>query len=69
MRKYEVTEYDMNDYNDFENNLTPQRAIEILEYIDRGYLPDYNFTGTENDFEYHSLHCAMRMAMEYLSKK
>lgn len=69
MRKYEVTEYDMSDYDDFKNNLTPEHTITILEYIDRGYLPDYNFTGTEMDFEYHSLHCAMRMAIESLSKK
>ena len=67
MRQYTVTEYEQEDYDDFKRNLTSKKAIEFLERISRGYLPDYNFTGTENDYEYYCMHQAIHKAIGALS--
>ena len=69
MREYVVKEYDMQDYDDFRDNLTGDKAIELLERISRGYLPDYNFTGTEDDFDYYCLHQAIYKAIEALEER
>lgn len=69
MRQYTVTEYEQEDYDDFKRNLTSKKAIEFLERISRGYLPDYNFTGTENDFEYYCLHQAIYRAIDALQER
>lgn len=50
MRTYTVTEYEQEDYQNFKDNLTDEKAIEILGQISRGWLPDYNFSGDESDF-------------------
>ena len=49
MREYTVKEYDPEDYENFKTNLSNEQAIELLKRISRGYLPDYNFIGTEDD--------------------
>ena len=67
MRQYTVTEYEKEDYEDFKRNLTSEQAIELLERISRGYLPDYNFTGTENDYEYYCMHQAIYKAIGALA--
>ena len=64
-----VTEYEQEDYEDFKRNLTSEQTIELLERISRGYLPDYNFTGTENDFEYYCLHQAIYRAIDALQER
>ena len=69
MRTYTVTEYDKEDYEEFKNNLTDKRAIELLEQISRGWLPDYNFTGEEGDFENYCLHQAIYRAIEALEER
>ena len=67
MRQYTVTEYEQEDYEDFKRNLTSEQAVEILERISRGYLPDYNFTGTENDYKYYCMHQAIYKAIGALA--
>ena len=69
MRQYTVTEYEQEDYEDFKRNLTNEQAIQLLESISRGYLPDYSFTGTENDFEYYCLHQAIYRAIDALQER
>ena len=69
MRQYTVTEYEQEDYEYFERNLTNKKAIEFLERISRGYLPDYNFTGTEDDFDNYCLHQAIYKAIEALEER
>ena len=69
MRQYIVTEYEQEDYDDFKRNLTSKKAIEFLERISRGYLPDYNFPGTENDFDNYCLHKAIDKAIEALEER
>ena len=68
MRQYIVTEYEQEDYDDFKRNLTNEQAIQLLERISRGYLPDYNFPGTENDFDNYCLHKAIDKAIESLER-
>ena len=50
MRTYTVIEYEKEDYQNFKDNLTDEKAIDILERISRGWLPNYNFSGEESDF-------------------
>jgi hypothetical protein len=66
MRTYTVTEYDREDYDAVRENMTNDEAIRLLERIDRGWIPDYNFTGTEDDFENYKLHQALYKAMDAL---
>ena len=68
MKQYTVTEYELEDYEDFRDNLTDEKAIELLERISRGWLPDYNFTGTEDDFDNYCLHKAIDKAIEALER-
>lgn len=69
MRQYTVTEYEQEDYEDFKRNLTNEQTIEFLERIQRGYLPDYNFTGTESDFDYFKLHMAIQRGIAAIEKE
>lgn len=69
MRQYTVTEYEQEDYEDFKRNLTSEQAIALLERISRGYLPDYNFTGTEDDFDDYCLHQAIYKAIGALEER
>lgn len=69
MRKYTVTEYEDKDYEDFKNNLTNGQAIDILKCISNGWLPYYNFSGTESDFDNYCLHQAIYRAIEALQER
>ena len=69
MRQYTVTEYEDKDYQDFKDNLTDEHAIVLLERISRGWLPDYNFDGTESDFDNYCLHQAIYRAIDALQKR
>ena len=69
MRQYIVTEYEQEDYDDFKRNLTNEQAIQLLKRISRGYLPYYNFTGTEDDFDNYCLHKAIYKAIEALEER
>lgn len=68
MRTYTVTEYDMEDYDNYRNNLTTQDVINTLKRINRGYIGDYNYSGTEDDFDRFTLHEALYKAIEILEK-
>lgn len=69
MRQYTVTEYEDKDYQDFKDNLTDEHAIVLLERISHGWLPDYNFDGTESDFDNYCLHQAIYRAIDALQKR
>lgn len=56
MIEYTVREYDKQDYEIQEQEINEMSKDELSrEIIDiaRGWLPDYNYTGEENDFENH----------------
>lgn len=59
----------MQDYDNFRDTLTDREAITLLEQISRSWLPDYNFTGTENDFEKYCLHKAIDRAIDALEER
>ena len=69
MREYIVREYDKEDYDIGRDSMTITDAITRLESIDRGWLPDYNYTGNESDYEAYLNHVAMRKAIETLKDR
>lgn len=66
MKEYTVKKYEMKDYEKVSKEMTNEDAANLLEYIKRGYLPDYNYTGDETDFERYKLHIAMSKAIQAL---
>ena len=68
MREYTIREYDKEDYEEFINNLTNEETIALLDRISSGWLPDYNFSGSENDFENYRLHSAIYRAIEIIEE-
>ena len=68
MKTYTVTEYDQQDYDDYENKVTLTEIIDNLKYIKRGYIPDYNLTGEEDDFERFKLHVSLHKAIKILKE-
>lgn len=46
-----------------------EKAIDILERISRGWLPNYNFSGEESDFENYCLHQAIYRAQDALRER
>lgn len=69
MRKYTVVEYDKEDYDAAEDNMTLSEVANALAYVKRGYVGDYNFTGEEDDFERFKLHIAMGKAIDIIREK
>lgn len=69
MRQYTVTEYEVKDYQDFKNNLTDEHTIALLKRISRGWIPDCNFSGTEQDFQNYCLHLAIDRAIDALTER
>ena len=67
MREYVVKEYDFDDYMAVKDNLSKKELCDMLEYIKRGHISDYSFSGTEEDFENYKLHMAMYKAIDYIS--
>ena len=65
MKEYVIKKYDYEDYVAVEN-MSPDETINILEHIKRGYIPDYNFTGNEDDLERYKLHVAMNKAINII---
>lgn len=61
-----VKKYEHEDYVTLKDNMTPEEIIRILEYIKRGYIPDYNFTGDEEDIERFEMHTAMSKAINII---
>lgn len=68
MRKYTVTEYEQQDYDDYRNNITVDEVISNLKRINRGYIGDYDFTGEEDDFKRYKLHTSIYKAIELLEQ-
>lgn len=69
MKTYTITEYEMEDYENFENNLTKEEIINGLKNIARGWLPDYNFRGTEDDFYCFKNHAIINKAIKLLKRE
>ena len=67
MRTYTVTEYEMEDYDIFQDSLTKEDVMNGLRSIARGWLPDYNYTGTKDDFNYFKNHAIVNKAIELLA--
>ena len=66
MREYTVREYDQDDYDIGRDGMTIADTITRLERIKRGWIPDYNYTGKEDDYEAYLNHVAMRKAIDAL---
>lgn len=66
MREYTVREYDKDDYDIGRDSMTITDIIDHLERIKRGWIPDYNYTGEESDYEAYLDHMAMRKAIDVL---
>ena len=58
---YERQEYEV-------STMESEKLARLLEYIARGYIGDYNFIGTDEDFENHLLQMVMRRAIEIVKK-
>ena len=61
-----ITEYEMTDYDAFRESLTADDVVKALPTIARGWLPDYNYIGTEDDFEAFKNQMIMRKAVEII---
>jgi hypothetical protein len=67
MREYIVKEYDFQDYTAIKDSLSKKDLCEILSYVKKTYVPDSNFSGTEEDFENYKLQMAIYKAIDYIS--
>lgn len=66
MRTYTVNEYEQEDYSQARENMSGHEAALLLEKIDRGWIPGYDFTGTQQDFDNYRLHVALDKAIKAL---
>lgn len=69
MREYTVREYDMEDYDiqeDQVDEMSNQELADSIRGIARGWLPDYNFTGDESDFDNHKYQMIMSRVAKIL---
>lgn len=69
MRTYTVIEYEKEDYAIARDEMTMEEVINNLERINRGWIPDYGYSGTESDFENYKLHVALWKAIEMITEK
>lgn len=69
MKQYIVTEYEKEDYDKVREYMTNEEAINLLERIERNWIPDYNFNGDEGDFDDYKLHVVLYKAIESLEKE
>jgi hypothetical protein len=68
VKTYKITEYEMIDYTAFRDGITVDEVLNGLAKIARGWLPDYNFTMTESDFEAYKNQMIMCKAIEIIKK-
>lgn len=61
--------YNMGNYNAIKENMTNEEAAHFLAIIDRGYISDYGFNGTEDDYYNYCLHIAIRKAISLLKEE
>ena len=64
-----ITTYDMEDYNKIKETMTNEEAALFLEIVKRGYISDYGFSGTEEDYESYCYHVAIRKAIDLLKQE
>ncbi len=72
MITYTTTEYEQEDFDDIDKNMTIEEAISILEGLPRGYFPYTKPSwggATERDFDNYKICCAIDMAIEQLQKE
>lgn len=69
MKEYTVKEYEFDDYKAAKDAMTKDDIVDILEYIKRGYIPDYNYTGSEDDFERYKMHVAISKVIEAIKEQ
>ncbi len=72
MREYTIKEYEKKDYEQQEytvEHMSRKELASSIEGIVRGYIGDYNFTGSEDDFENHKLHMIMRRVAKILESE
>lgn len=55
------------DFDAIEENMTTERAIEVLSEIDEGWFPYYN-RKDDTDLMFYEYHCAIDLAIETLKK-
>ena len=67
MRTYTITEYEEEDY-EHAKNMGISDVIERLRFIQRGWLPDYDYNGTEDDYENFANQMAITRAIELLGE-
>ena len=68
MKEYTVRKYDMDDYEIGRDSMTVADVITRLEQINRSWIPDYNYTGDESDYEAYLNHVAIRKAIDVLKE-
>lgn len=72
MREYTVREYDKEDYDiqkDMIKEMSRKELADNIRGIARGWLPDYNFTGEERDYDAHRRQMIMCRAAEIIESK
>lgn len=67
MRIRIIREYEFDDYMAVKDELSREELCNLLFYIKHEYLPDYKFSGTEEDFENYKLQMAIYKAIDYIS--
>lgn len=68
MKEYTVKFYEQEDYDKVRDEMTMESIRNTLERIKRGWIPDYNFKGTEDDIENYECHIAMRKAIDFIKE-
>ena len=70
MREYTVVEYEQEDFDKIAYGMTPERAVEILSGLPRGWfpynLPDWGCKVTTSDLDHYEICCAINKAIEAL---
>lgn len=72
MREYTVREYDKEDYDiqkELIKEMSRQELADSVRGIARGWLPDYNFTGNENDYDAYRYQMIMCRAAEIIESE
>ena len=72
MREHMVKEYELEDYGNQKEtveNMSGKELADSVRGIARGWLPDYNFTGDESDFDNHKLHMIMNRVAKILENE
>ena len=73
MRTYTVTEYEQKDFDAVKDNMTAEKAIEILEDLPRGWFPYSMPSWSENtksiDYEMYQICCAIWYAIDRLKQE